>query len=122
MEIVCRDGQSPRSGIVVEQHDGRAFLLNGVEPTAVGVKMEMPRPVSGGQRDRGRFARSQHALLLVELPDEDSIQAQVNVQHEAPRGIGLDHVRVSPIMSAEGKARPVERWSPWWGRSCRHPS
>ena len=64
----------------------------------------MPRPVPGRQRDRVRLVRGQHALLLVELPDEDPIQAQVDVQHEAPGGIGLDHVRVGPIVSAEGEA------------------
>ncbi len=104
VEIVWRAANCPCAGIVVKQHDRRAFFLNRVEPTTVGVEMEMPRSVSWWQRDCGRFIRSQHALLLVELPDEDLIQAQVDMQHEASRGIGLNHVRVSPIMSAEGKA------------------
>ena len=55
-------GQPPRRGIVVEQDDGRALLLDGVEPSAIGMEMEMPRPVAGRQRDRVRFIRSQHAL------------------------------------------------------------
>ena len=39
------------------------------------------------------------------------IQAQVHMQHEAPGRIGLNHVRVSPIVSAEGEAarRSVRR-------------
>src|SRR5438128_876610 len=68
------------------------------------MEMEMPRPISRRQRDGVRLIRSQNALLLVELPDEDPIQAQVDVQHEAARGIGLDHVRVGPIVAAEGEA------------------
>ena len=94
----------PVAAVVVEQDDRRAFLLDGVEPAAIGMEMEMPRPVAGRQRDRVRLIRRQHALLLVELPDEDPIQAQVDVQHEAPRGIGLDHVGVGPIVSADGEA------------------
>src|SRR5262245_40447727 len=72
------------------------------------MKMEMPRPVAGWQRYRVRLIRSQNAHPLVELPDKNLVQAQVNMQHEAPLDIGLNHVRVSPIMSAEGKAA---RWS-----------
>ena len=93
-------GQPPRRGIVVKQHDGRAFLLNGVEPTAIGMKMEMPRPVSGRQRDGGRFIRSQHALLLVELPDEDldpgpGRRAARSVRRDRPESCAResDHVR-----------------------------
>jgi hypothetical protein len=40
----------------------------------------------------------------VERPDEDRVQAEVGVKHEAPRGIGLDHVGVSPIVAASGEA------------------
>src|SRR5689334_2231445 len=69
--------------------------------------MEMPRPVSRRQRDGGRLIRSEHTLLVVKLPDEDLIQAQVDMQHEATGGIGLNHVRVSSIVSAERKAA---RW------------
>jgi hypothetical protein len=95
--------QPPRRGIVVEQDDRRAFLLDGVEPAAIGVEMEMPRPVPGRQRDRVRLVRGQDALPLVELPDEDPVQAQVGVQHEAPRGVGLDHVRVGPVVPLTAK-------------------
>src|ERR1700687_5716704 len=70
--------------------------------------MEMPGPISGWQRDGRRFTRRQHALLILELPDEDFIQPQVRMQYEAPGRIGLNHVRMSPIMSAEGGAA---RWS-----------
>src|SRR5262245_39705458 len=69
-------GQTPRLGVVVEQHDRRAFLLDGVEPATIGMKMEMPRSVAGWQRNRGRLIWSQDAHPLVELPDEDLIQAQ----------------------------------------------
>ena len=50
-----------------------------------------------------RFVRGQDALLFVEPPDEDPVQAQVGVQHEAPGRIGLDHVGVGPIVSAGGE-------------------
>src|SRR2546428_222923 len=72
------------------------------------MKMEMPGAVSRWQRDGGWFIRSQHALLVVELPDEDGIQAQVGMQQVASGGIGLNHMRMRPIMSARGKAA---RWS-----------
>src|SRR5262249_885944 len=65
--------------------------------------MEMPRPVSRRQRDGGWLIRSQDALLIVEFPDEDFIQAQVHMQYVASGGIGRDHVRVSPIVSTDGK-------------------
>ena len=93
-----------RPGIVIEQDDVRAFFLNGIEPTSIRVEVEMPRPVSRRQRDRGRIIQSEHALLLIELPDKDLIQAQIGVQDEAPRWIGLDHVSMSPIVSANGEA------------------
>src|SRR5262249_51209806 len=34
-------GQPARGGIIIKQHDGRALLLKGVEPAAIGMKMEM---------------------------------------------------------------------------------
>src|SRR2546423_1420709 len=36
-------------GIVIEQDEVRAFLLNGIEPASIGVEVQMPRPVSGRQ-------------------------------------------------------------------------
>ena len=66
-------GQPPLLGIVVKQDDVRAFLLKAVEPAAIRMEEEMPRPVSRRQRNRGRIVRSEYALGVIELPDEDSI-------------------------------------------------
>ena len=105
-------GQASRRGIVVEQHDGGAFLLDRVEPAAIGVETEVPWSVSRRKGDESRIVRSQQAALLLELPDEDPVQAQVGVKHEASRGIGLDHVGVRPIVAADGEAagRGVRRF------------
>src|SRR5207253_1962358 len=72
-------GEPSLPGVVVEQDDVRGFFLNGIEPASIRVEVEMPRPVSRRQRDRGGIIRSEHALLLVELPDKDLIQAQIDV-------------------------------------------
>ena len=64
----------------------------------------MPGPVSRWQRNGGGIIRRQRTRLLVELPDEDLVQAQVRVQHESAGRIGLNHMRVRSIMSAEGEA------------------
>ena len=77
-------GQPPLGGIVVKQDDVRAFLLNRIEPSPIRVEEEMPRPVSRRQRNRGGIIRSEHALAIIELPDEDLIQAQIDMQNETP--------------------------------------
>ena len=48
--------------------------------------------------------RRQLAQLIVKLPDEDLVETQVHMQYKAACGIGLDHVRVSPIVSTDGEA------------------
>jgi hypothetical protein len=49
--------------------------------------------------------------LVVELPDEDFVEGQVDVQHEFSSRIGLDHVYVRSIVSAEGEAA---EWAGGW--------
>src|SRR5947209_1507949 len=72
------------------------------------MKMEMPRPVAGRQRNGGRVVRRQHPFLCIELPDEDFVQPEVRMQDETSRSVGLDHVSVGPIVSADSEAA---RWS-----------
>src|SRR5439155_26411084 len=97
-------GEPSFRGIVIEQNNVRAFLLNGIEPASIGLEVKMPRPVSRWQRNGGRIVRTEQARLLVKLPDKDLIQAQIDVQHEASRGIGLDHVGVRAVVAADGEA------------------
>src|SRR5262249_33845204 len=66
-------------------------------------EVEMPGAIAGGQRNGGRFIRGQRTLLLVEFPGEDPVRAQVHVQYEAARRVGLDHVRVGAVVAAEGE-------------------
>ena len=96
-------GQPALGGLEVEENHGRAFFLNGVEPAPIRMEVEMPRAIAGRQRDPRWIVRREHAFLVIKLPNEDLIQAEIDVQHEASRRIGLDHVRVSPVVSAEGK-------------------
>src|SRR5690349_10972941 len=67
------------------------------------MEVEMPRPVSRWQRGHGRIIRSERALLVIELPDEDLIQGQIDVQDQAPGRIRLNHVSMSSIVTAEGE-------------------
>lgn len=101
-------GQPALVRIVVEEDHGGAFLLDRVEPAPVWMEGEMPRPVSRRQRDRGGIVGDQLSGRVVEFPDKDLIQPQIDRQNEASCGIGLDHVRVGLIMPAEGEAA--------WGR------
>ena len=64
----------------------------------------MPRAVAGRKGHRRRIVRGKQAALIIELPDEDRVQTQVDVQHEASGWIGLDHVGVGPIVAADGEA------------------
>jgi len=50
-------------------------------------------------------------VLLVELPDEDFVEPQIDVQDESARRIGLDHVDVSSIVSAKCEAAG---WTAGW--------
>src|SRR5262249_5881610 len=42
--------------------------------------------------------------LLIEFPDEDPVEAQIRMQHKTAGGIGLNHMGVSSIVPAKGKA------------------
>jgi len=46
----CRDrlprGQTSGLGVIVKQYDRRAFFLNRIKPTTIGMKMEVTRSVS----------------------------------------------------------------------------
>ena len=95
--------QASRAAVVVEENDRRTFFLNAVEPLSVGVEVEMPRPVARGQGDRGRIVRIQHSFSFVESPYEYLVQAQVDMEYETARGIGLDHVGVRSVVSAYGE-------------------
>ena len=67
--------QPPLRGIVVEQDDVRAFLLEGVAPAAIGVDEEMPRPITWRERNSGGIVRGQNSRALIKLPDENPIQS-----------------------------------------------
>src|SRR5487761_2416025 len=70
---------------------------------AIRMEGEMPRPIARRQRNRGGSVGCENSAALIEPPDENPIQSQIDVQHKAPRGIGLDHVSVRSVVSAEGE-------------------
>ena len=70
----CLSGGEPTIfGIVVEQDDGGAFFLDGVEPALFRVKSKVTWAIASGQRNEGRIVRRERAFLRIELPDEDLI-------------------------------------------------
>ena len=96
-------GQPSQGGIVVKQDEIGPLLLDRIKPTAVRMEMEMPRPVSGRQGDGGRIVRGQHPFPVIELPEEDLIQSEIHMDHEATRRVGLDHVGMGAVVAADGK-------------------
>src|SRR5262245_56214472 len=64
-------GQSAFRGIVVEQNDVRAFLLDGVAPASIGMEEKMPRSIAGRQRHRRWIVWRQDARARIKFPDED---------------------------------------------------
>src|SRR6266540_4701833 len=95
--------QPPLCGIVVEQDDVGTFLLEGVAPASVGVEAEVSRAIPRRQRNSGGIVARQNTAAFIELPNKNLIQSQIGVQNETSRGIGLNHVRVSSVVSAEGE-------------------
>ena len=77
----------------------------------VWMEREMPRSIARWKGDARRIVRRQNPGAFVELPNENSIQAQVRMQNEAPGAIRLDHVRMGVVMAAQGKASV-------WSVSC----
>src|SRR5438046_2648834 len=72
------------------------------------MKYKMTGAVPGRQRHGRRIVGGKSTLLDVEPPNQDLIEPEVACQHESARRIGLDHVRVRPVVAADGKA-PVRR-------------
>src|SRR5207249_9895863 len=72
------------------------------------MKYKMTGAVPRTQRHERRIIRGERAFLDVEPPNEDLVEPEVACQHKAARRIGLDHVRVRPVVAADGKA-PVRR-------------
>lgn len=90
--------------VVIEKHNGGAFFLQRIKPAPVGMEGKVPRPVSWRQCDGGGIVGGKDAGVGVEFPHEDLVQPQVGGDRKAPRGIRGDHVGVSYIVTANGKA------------------
>src|ERR1700691_1698400 len=65
---------------------------------------EMPRTVAGRQRHPGWIVGGHRAARRIELPDQDAVQGQIGRQHESARGIGLDHMCMNLVVSADSEA------------------
>src|SRR5437899_3277835 len=74
------------------------------------MKCKMTRAVPRRQGRRRRIIRGKRAFLDVEPPNQYLVEPEVACQHESTRRIGVDHVRVRPVVAADGKA-PVRRAS-----------
>src|SRR5438876_1140085 len=72
------------------------------------MKKKMTGAVARRQGHRRRTIGGKRAFLDVEPPNQDLVEPEVAYQHEAARRIGLDHVGVRPVVSADGKA-PARR-------------
>lgn len=90
--------------IEVEERNGRAFFLDGVEPAGVWVEREMARAVAWGKFDERRIVGDECTFFGVEFPHEDFVEGVVGVEDELPGWIGLDHVTVGAVVAADGEA------------------
>lgn len=66
--------------------------------------MEVSRPVARRQGDRRRVVRRQKTFFVIEFPELNFVQSQINVKYESPGGVGFDHVRMSQVVPADGEA------------------
>ena len=65
---------------------------------------EMARPgAGGGRRHERRLGGGELARLPVEPPNKGAVQAEVVHQHPLPGRVGRDHVRVRPVVVADGE-------------------
>ena len=88
----------------VEEGHRRPLLLDRIEPAAVGMQIEVPRPIARRHCHRRLPSGLKRACLGIERPDEDAVEPKVNMQHEATVGGRLDHVGVGAVVAAEGEA------------------
>src|SRR4051794_39752923 len=65
------------------------------------MKGKVPRAIARREGDGWHFRRRKLAVLWIKFPNEDSVETQVDVQHEPSGRTRLDHVRVSSIVAAE---------------------
>ena len=84
------------------------------------MKGEVTRSVAGREGDPGWIIRNQLAVLGVEFPDEDFVEAEIDMQDEFSGRIGLGHVDVRVVVSAEGERAGRRSWSAAEGRPCRY--
>src|SRR4051794_34023912 len=68
------------------------------------MKMKMPWSVAWRQRHRRRIVCREQPFFLVEPPHKDLIEPQIGMQDKATARVGLNHVGVRSIVSAEGEA------------------
>src|SRR5689334_14918653 len=65
---------------------------------------KMAGTISRGQVDSRWIVGHEHALLIIEFPDEDLVHSQIHGEDEMPGRIGLDHMGMRQIVSTEGEA------------------
>ena len=68
-------GQSARWSVVIEQHNGRGFFLNRIQPACVRMKMKMSWTIARRQKNGGWVICDQLAVLFVKFPNEDLIES-----------------------------------------------
>jgi hypothetical protein len=75
------------------------------------VEGEMPWAVAGGQRNERNLRGRKLTCLGIKFVDVQAVLRQVGCENKFAGGIGLNHVRVRMVVSADGKvaAGPVGR-------------
>src|SRR6056297_1967141 len=68
------------------------------------MKMKVSRTISGRQWHHMLTGFAELAGFDVEFPNQNLVQSQVHVQHKLSRRIGLNHMSMRAVMSAESKA------------------
>lgn len=97
--------QSARLSIVVKENHRRSFLLNRIQPLSIGMKCKMPWAISGGKRSKlSRPVRRQHSRRPVQSGYINAILSQVRIQNMPVIRRSQNHMRMRPIMPADGKA------------------
>ena len=99
--------QSSVFRVEVEQDESGSFFLYRVTPSAIRMEGEVARPIACWHGCI--VGKIELSGLLVHSPSMNRVGTKISAKDELPRRIGFNHVSVSTIVTADGKASGVAR-------------